>query len=855
VEIASLQLQRRESAARESLEAALTIARALGDLDLEARALGWMGTSYRYAGEPAKALETLQESVRLSRRQGNRAEEARNLSRIGLIHHDRGDVQEALDVLRQALAIRREVKDPGGEAVTLNNLGLAYETTGDYARALEHYEQALALFRAVGETSRVARMLSAIGWIHYAVGYDEGDDAKGLAYFREAARIQRETGDRGGLIGTLNSTSALLRRRKQIPEAGAAAEEALDLARQGGDRLIEAYQKWTLGLVRADEGRHEEARAMLASVMETMRAGGQQHALGDVTYEFARLLADLGELDEARARIEEAIALLEDERSRVASDDLRASYLESHRYYYNLQLEILMALHARRPGQGLDALALAVSERARARSLLETLARARLGLRQGLDPALIELERERRARVGAKERERMDLVAAGGSGERLAAIERELQGLVGEYRDVQERLQTANPGYASLTRPEPLSAAEIQERVLDDDTLLVEYALGERRSFLWAVTRDTVRSHELPDGQTVDAAARRVHELFGQSQRRAYRGQAALEARELSRMVLGPVADLLGARRLVVVAEGALQYVPFAALPHPGSRGAQPLIHTREVVQLPSASSLAFLRRDLAGRPPAQKLAAVLSDPVFQADDPRVRRKGSPAAAQAPARVTDDSEGMRALADAGVGPLERLRFSRREAQAIVALASAGPSWNALDFEASRATATSPALRDYRIVHFATHGLLNGRHPELSGIVLSLVDESGAPQDGFLRLSDLYSLKLNADLVVLSACQTALGKQVKGEGLIGLTRGFFYAGAPRVIASLWSVRDEATMELMTRFYRALLREHQTPAAALRAAQVALSRDPRWSAPYYWGAFILQGEWRAGTGTPP
>jgi CHAT domain-containing protein len=270
------------------------------------------------------------------------------------------------------------------------------------------------------------------------------------------------------------------------------------------------------------------------------------------------------------------------------------------------------------------------------------------------------------------------------------------------------------------------------------------------------------------------------------------------------------------------------------------------------VVQLPSASSLAYLRRDLAGRPAAPKLAAVLSDPVFRADDPRVRRARRATPPPAPGSVADDSVGMRALADAGVGALERLRFSRQEATAIVALASPGTSWSALDFEASRATATSPALRDYRIVHFATHGLLNSRHPELSGIVLSLVDERGAPQDGFLRLSDLYSLELNADLVVLSACQTALGKQVKGEGLIGLTRGFFYAGAPRVIASLWSVRDEATMELMTRFYRALLREHQAPTAALRTAQVALSRDPRWSAPYYWGGFVLQGEWRAASG---
>jgi CHAT domain-containing protein len=332
--------------------------------------------------------------------------------------------------------------------------------------------------------------------------------------------------------------------------------------------------------------------------------------------------------------------------------------------------------------------------------------------------------------------------------------------------------------------------------------------------------------------------------------RRAFRGAADMAARELSRMVLGPVADLLGGRRLVVVAEGALQYVPMAALPHPaGEIGAAPLIVTREVVQLPSASSLAFLRRDLAGRTSAPRLVAVLSDPVFRADDPRLGAGPSRAAATSAPSVPADEDVTRAVADAGLGPLERLRFSRREADAIVGLVQTATALKALDFAANRATATSPSLRDYRIVHFATHGLLNSRHPELSGIVLSLVDEKGERQDGFLRLGDLYNLKLGAELVVLSACQTALGKQVKGEGLVGLTRGFFYAGAPRVIASLWSVRDEATAALMTRFYSTLLRDGKSPAAALRAAQVSLWKEPRWSAPYYWAGFILQGEWRA------
>jgi CHAT domain-containing protein len=199
------------------------------------------------------------------------------------------------------------------------------------------------------------------------------------------------------------------------------------------------------------------------------------------------------------------------------------------------------------------------------------------------------------------------------------------------------------------------------------------------------------------------------------------------------------------------------------------------------------------------------------------------------------------------MQEAGLARLDRLPASRREAESIAALASAGASFTALDFRASRATALSSEVSRARIVHFASHGLLNSRHPELSGIVLSLVDEQGRALDGFFQTRDIYKLRLSADLVVLSACQTALGKEVRGEGLIGLSRGFMYAGTPRIVASLWRVPDRATAEFMAEFYRGVLRQGLTPAAALRAAQRRFRGEKLWSNPYYWAAFTLQGEW--------
>jgi len=333
-------------------------------------------------------------------------------------------------------------------------------------------------------------------------------------------------------------------------------------------------------------------------------------------------------------------------------------------------------------------------------------------------------------------------------------------------------------------------------------------------------------------------------------------------------MLLGPVASQLGRKRLAIVADGALQYIPFAALPAPSpgtdeGRSSvtkpQPLFVEHEIVSLPSASTLATLRRETAGRKPAAKSLAVLADPVFTDDDTRVRRDLGKAVAQSKTRSPDSDEtdvaslqmttsGRETGVIGAEGGFGRLLSTRREAAAISALVPEHERMRALDFEASRTTALRPELGEYRIVHFATHGLLNNVHPELSGIVLSLVDKEGRTQDGFLRLQDIYNLKLPAELVTLSACQTGLGKEIKGEGLIGLTRGFMYAGAPRVVASLWKVDDLATAELMKLFYQGMLKEGLPAGAALRAAQLELSKQKRWASPYFWAGFVLHGEWK-------
>jgi CHAT domain-containing protein len=537
-----------------------------------------------------------------------------------------------------------------------------------------------------------------------------------------------------------------------------------------------------------------------------------------------------------------------------------------------------MRLHSQRPNEGYAARGLQASERARARSLLETLAESKADLRQGVDIKLLDSERALQNQLNVKAEEQTRLLSGNHTQAQAEAIAKEIDAFTGKLQQIEAQIRRSSPRYAALTQPQPLTPKEIQSQLLDSNTMLLEYWLGDAKSYLWAVTQTSITSFELPKREEIESAAREFYALLttrpkslsaGGSKKRGLRvptgRQANLKFEEvplrLSRTLLGPVRGQLGNKRLLIVNTGALQFIPFTALPSPTTEVgiSQPLVSRHEIVNLPSASTLAVLRRELGQYQRATKGIVVLADPVFERTDSRVklRVRGNTQDRTASAAKTEERaelalEVTRAAEETGVARdglfIPRLPGTRREAEQILSMVSADEGKGAFDFAASRLTATSLELSQYRFVHFATHGFLNSVHPELSGIVLSLFDEEGNPQDGFMRAHEVFKLKLGAELVVLSACQTGLGKEVKGEGLVGLTRGFMYAGAPRVVVSLWNVSDEATAELMTRFYRGMLRKGLAPAAALRSAQVSLMKERKWSAPFYWAAFTLQGEWR-------
>jgi len=893
-------------------EESIALWQTLGNKVKEREVLCGIGGVYLPMNELVAAQEIFERALALI--EGDEGFSAADINNLGFLYNKLGVTQKALKYYQQALAMRRLNKERLSEGVTLDNLGQVYRRMGEMHLALEHHLEALHIFRELKRRKSEGIALSNIANIYHQIG----ESTKAIEYAQVALTIAREENDKTEAGIRLHNIGAYYLELGNLREAKEYLDKALELDRSTNNIFNQAYDLATLGKIHLtmDEpgvaldyldqamsihqkiGNHVGiAQTLIGIGMGRERLGDMQKAIAayeealgfykrfgnpdaqsELLNNLATLHRKLGNPAQARRLLEEAIELAESVRAKAKSQQSRLSYLAKKQSVYAEYTDLLMEMHKAEPGRGYEVIALQNSERARARSLLDLLAEAQANIRQGADPSLLAEEKSIRERLSAKGQEQTRLFTQQPNKAKEAALAKEIANLMAEWQQIEARIRVSSPKYAALTRPQPLTSAQIQQ-LLDEETLLLEFALGDEQSWVWAVTKTAVSSHRLPPRREIEQATRRVYELLTARQPKKGETEAQWQARitdadsklsqetvALSRLLLGPLSSQLNqqwrGRRLLIVASGALEYLPFGILTLPGEQNlSQPLIAFHEIVNLPSATVLSVLRQEAAGRQPAPKSVAVLADPVFESNDPRVllarKRQGIGSEIAINTRSVSSNEkageGLtQALKKTGRsterGGFSRLPFSREEADAISSLVPSSDLLKATDFEASNSKVLSGELSKYRIIPFATHGLLNSEQPERSGLVLSLIDESGKYQDGFLPMHEIYNLHLPADMVVLSACQTGLGKEFKGEGLVGLTRGFMYAGAQRVVASLWQVDDLATAELMERFYKGMLKEGLPAAAALRAAQLELMKDKRWSSPYFWAGFVLQGEWK-------
>src|SRR5262245_60641093 len=857
----------------------------------------------RTADTLSQAVEKFNQAAGIWRSLGELYEEAVAIYGRGWCYRSLGDYYNAICDFRQTASRMESLQDRNAETVARSALAWLYINVGENEQARENFRQLLGTYQSLNNLRGQAVTIYGIGYTHMMASEPE----QALEYFDRSLELRRKIGDNSGEVLTLSAIGITYDYLGRSEKALEYLQRSLELSRTL--RLnIQINPLSKLGWAHLTLRRLDESRDYFEQALRICKSTFDRESEVLVRYGLARVEMERGRLDEARRHIEVSLEITESLRGLNSSLQLRSTYLALAQDHYQLYIEILMRLHRGDPTAGHASAALQVSERARARSLLDALAEAEIDLRGGVDSRLIAEERRLQRKLNDLSAAQIRLFSRKYTPEQAAAFDANIKATFDQLEEIRANIKKANPGYAALTQPQLVSVERIQRELLDDNTLLLEYALGEERSYLFLVSPSSLQTFTLPPRAEIESRARRVYDLLSsrapdlpdetpqQRQARIAGADAELprQAAELSRMILAPAAAQLGGKRLLIVAQGALQLIPFAALPDPGAEGrgdgeaggrrdgeteregvrppgppsphppvpSTPLLVKHEIINLPSASTLAALRRETAKRQPAPKTLAILADPIFERGDERLMfpdaktqgaiqlapdQPGKTADRQRPRHLARAIEAFGEANDEFAFP--RLTSTAWEAEHIAKFAPADQVFKAISFDANRQLATSGKLSDYRIVHFASHSFINAAHPDLSGIVLSLIDLSGQEQDGFLRLHEIYNLKLSADLVVLGGCRTGLGKEIKGEGLMSLTRGFMYAGAPRVIVSAWEVQDRPSAALMVKFYRYLLGPKRlSAAAALRAAQIEMSRDKQFAAPYFWAGFTLQGEWK-------
>jgi CHAT domain-containing protein len=867
---AHAQVRRNEiNAAIELLNRALQLSRDSGYRKGEAGAYAWLAYANYDLGKHSEAESSNNLALEILRDNPDKPLEALVLMHQGEVLMLRDRPVEATALLKQSEAISRSIDDVSTAAIALVDLSYQEIRLGQWQNALVYLNQ-LEDLNVDKEAEPYVAGQTAMGFGLVYEEYGQLDTAltylqESLINYRDRAHDKRATSDAARNVARVQAALGdYAGARQQI-------EQTLPAALETKNDLTIGLCYEALGRVWLAAQAYESARAEFRTAIEYFNKGdtnqrplaraqiylGQtEQLLGnlppaataynsalrhfeknpDYTNEAAlrfglgKLALQQGKLDEAESNLKRSIEITERLRENAWSKELRGSFLASVHERYDTYVELLMARNAKRPDPQLEIRAFEVNEAGRGRALLDWLHDFR-ELRQLPDPALASKEADLQKEEQRLVDERAKLVSTQAPDEDVAAIDDKLRKVHTSYEALQAQVNV-NPGRVNLLRPAPLSFAQIQSEVINAQTSLLSYSLGSPKSFAWVVTEKGLHTFELADQKTIEQAATQLLEGLTSPTPDA-EVQPAIA--ELSRLVLEPLSTNIDTSRLIVIGDGALQYVPFQLL-RKTREATEPLIATTEIVQAPSASILALLRKERSNRQRGTRALVAFGDAVFSANYTPAGSRARSETAAGETRSEDVSK---------LNKLPRLFNAKRELHEIGELAGTDSAFFT-EFNATRENLLSTDLTQFRVLHLVTHGVFDASRPESSGLVLSLIDPDAKPVDGFVGLHDIFKLRA-PDLVVLSACYTALGQQQNGEGLIGMMRGFMHAGASGVVASLWQVDDRATAELMKQFYENMLQGRMGPAAALRDAQNKIRLQDEWSSPYYWAGFSYQGDY--------
>ena len=835
----------------------------------------------------ALALQTAQQSLELWTSVSNKWGMGKSYSAIGHYQLTLQNLAQSAASHEAALAIWRELNIPYEEAQALINLGFVEYRKGAWQSAISFFLQAQNLLDAKASPFEMGQITITLGQIFIETGLPDAalsNLQQATEYFAQArsplgvavvglevGKVYYGEGKYSDAIATLNQT---IHEAEKIGEANLAGmceeflgqtyialnepatalthfETALRLFTQVSGVMEAARVQARMGQVYALQNKFEDANSQYQKALTTFRSLSDRLNASATLFALGQLKMTQNDLDAAEEYLRQSIDVTEDMRRTPTSSDLTAAFSATTHERYERYIDCVMRKSAAELSKNLAITAFELSEKARGRSLKELLQATRTNLIPGIDPQLAQREQSLRQSLTVKENYKIMLLSQKYKPEELAVLDAELAQLENQYKQTVQAIEAQSPSYVLMNQPSSWDLRRIQEQVVvNDDTVLLEYSIGKDRSYAWTITRDQIVSHELPAEAVITEAAQKVYTLLSAAPTAESEANLVQASDQLSKLILQPLAESLEKRRIIVVADDALNYIPFQMLPDPAANS-QPLIDRHEVINAPSASILGELRHETARRQPPAKVLAAFGDPVFASN--YALHKGSGSGDLLADSQPGADRWRYALRDIKVDgdtvdptDIQPLFYTTRELANLREVAGS-ETLMITGFDASRETLFKTDLSQFAILHFATHGVLDPKKPENSGLFLSMLNRDAQHQNGFIGLQDIYGLNARVDLVVLSACRTGLGKKVRGEGLIGVTRGFMHAGASSAVASLWSVDDQATSELMKHFYSNMLQHGMSPAAALREAQNTIRMDRRWSSPYYWSAFTFQGDY--------
>lgn len=807
---------------------------------------------FMIVGDYQKSQQTANEALSNAQTLNNIREIALAYSIIGELERFKGNKQLALDYLGKSELLFPNDIAFYDKANLLNSFAFVYEDYNDLELSLSYRKRALECFTKAKHLAGQLSTLLRLGELNLLLNNPDSM----FSYLKDAEEINKKlnnkflsaiiNSDYGNYYFSINA----------FEKAEMFYNKALDVL----DKKIQTDDvgliSLKLGEIKLRQNSFEKSRQYLQFSLDLSEKTKDKLDKSQTLFQIAKLDLTQNHTNESFKNISESINLTEALYSDVANANLKRSYFSNVFDRYELYINLLMQKHKQSPGEEFAIQALQASERSRSRSLLETLRLSEANFTKDANPQTVQKEKETRSLLSLKADKLTELLSSDAEKSEIEKVEDEIRTLENELETIKAELKQQSPVYSAIKNPPPFDVAEFQQNSLDDKTVLLEFAFGEKESYLWLIGKTEVSSYVLPSRRVLENRIEKIREVFESRQilsdetPEVYQNRIDNlenifndEAKFLSTELLGQVVDKIADKRLIIVPDGKLALLPLSALPFPDS--AENLIAKNEIVYEPSATLLSILPKIQTHKQLPTKDLLVFADPVFDETDNRLTAKNDTKS------ILSTVLGLNLrdfrLLDAN-GKIPRLPETQTEADSIAETVGKYRTEIASGFAANRERVLDSTISDYRMLHFATHGLVDINRPEVSSIVLSQVDETGQKREGFLRLQDIYALDLASNLVVLSACQSGIGKEIKGEGLMSLNNAFLQAGAKSVVSSAWKVDDNATNKLMQIFYANLIDKGFTTSEALRQAQLEMSGSAQFSSPFYWAAFTVQGEFR-------